>query len=185
MLPAAIQLAKDIQQAYLKDKGYRYVSRTFHYEFNGGRVISRLRACSKYNRDDAPQWRFQVDSRILFDDLDYDPQHSPIGPQPHGRYAGGLYKIEDPDDTKSKRIADDICRLTDRLVAERKTIRRTFMARIRRRREGRDSKFVHIQRELSPSETAQVEGWLAKQSSKPRRHAEKAEHGQEQRTILR
>jgi hypothetical protein len=171
MHPAVIQLAKDIHQAYLRDKGYRYVSRTFRYEFEGGCVISRLRGCSKFNRDDAPRWRFQIDSRILFDDLDYDPQHWPIGPQPHGRYAGGLYKIEDPDHTKPKRIADDICQLTNRLVTERKTIRRAFMARLRKRREGHDNKFVHIPRKLSPSEIAQVEEWLARQSSKLKKQA--------------
>ena len=93
-------------------------------------MISRLRGCSKFNRDDAPRWRFQVDSRILFDDLDYDPQHWPVGPQPHGRYAGGLYSIEDPDKTKPRRIAEDICHLTDRLLAERKTIRAAFARRI-------------------------------------------------------
>lgn len=164
MHPAATQLAKDIYRVYLKDKGYRYVSRAFRYEFAGGCVISRLRGCSKYNRDDAPRWRFQIDSRILFDDLDYDPQHWPVGAQPHGRYAGGLYTIEDPDDTKPRRIADDICRLTGRLVAERKTIRRAFRARLRAKRDGRDGKFAHIPREMNSSELAQVEEWLAEQS---------------------
>jgi hypothetical protein len=126
MHPAAIQLTKDIHEDFLKEKGYRLVSKTLRYKFTGGCVISRLRGCSKFNRDDAPYWRFQVDSRIVFDDLDYDPIRSPA----HGRYAGGLYTIEDPDKTKPRRIAEDICHLTDRLLAERGTIRAAFMSRI-------------------------------------------------------
>ena len=103
-------------------------------------MVNRLRGCSKYNRDAAPRWRFQVDSRILFDDLEYDPQRWPIGPQPWGKYGGGLYSIEDPDKTKLKRIADDICNLTDRLVAERQIIRAAFALRIKERYKEDDSR---------------------------------------------
>jgi hypothetical protein len=138
MHPAAIQLTKDIHQEYLKDKGYRLVADTFRYKFPGGCVISRLRGCSKYNRDDASRWRFQIDSRILFDDLEYDPQTWPVGPQPRGRYAGGLYSIEGLDEATPGNIVDDICRLTDRLISEREAIRSAFVARIQARREGRD-----------------------------------------------
>lgn len=133
MHPAAIQLTKAIHQDYLKEKGYRLLSNTLRFKFAEGCVISRLRGCSKFNRNDAQRWRFQIDSRILFDDLDYDPQRRPIGPQPHGKYAGGLYSIEDPDKTTPRRIAEEISRLTDRLLAERDLIREAFARRIEER----------------------------------------------------
>jgi hypothetical protein len=135
MHPAAIQLAKDIHREYLESKGYRFVANTFRYEFPGGCVISRLRGCSKYNRDDAERWRFQVGSRILFDDLEYDPDTWPVCPPPGGRYAGGLYAIEDMDEAMPRRIAEDICRLTDRLISEREVMRSAFAARVAGRRD--------------------------------------------------
>jgi hypothetical protein len=131
MHPAAIQLTKDIHEEYLKEKGYRLVANTLRYKFSGGCVINRLRGCSKYNRNDAARWRFQIDSRILFDDLEYDPQTWPVGPPPRGRYSGGLYEIKDLDKTMAKRITDDICRLTDRLIAEQETMRAAFASRIK------------------------------------------------------
>lgn len=158
MHAAAIQLTKTIHAEYLRDKGYRLVANTLRYYFPGGYVISRLRGCSKFNRDDAPRWRFQIDSRILFDDLDYDPQTWPVGPPPRGSYAGGLYSIEDPDKTKPRRIAADICRLTDRLVGEREATRAAFVARIQARREGFYDRKVTYQ--LSDSQRAQLAPWL-------------------------
>jgi hypothetical protein len=133
MHPAAIQLTKAIHEEFLKEKGYRLVGNTLRYQFTGGCVISRLRGCSKFNRDDAPSWRFQIDCKILFDDLDYDPQRKLNCPHPNGSYAGGLYSIEDPDKTKPRRIAEDISVLTDRLLAERDVLRKAFARRIKDR----------------------------------------------------
>ncbi len=132
MHPAAVQLTKDIHEDFLKKKGYRLVANTLRYKFSGGCVISRLRGCSKYNRDDAPCWAFQVDSRIVFDDLDYDPPVSAW--RPHSHRVGSLYYIEDPKKTKPRRIAEDICHLTDCLLAERDTIRASFVRGIQEQR---------------------------------------------------
>jgi hypothetical protein len=164
MHPAAIQLAKDIHEEYLKEKGYRLVANTMRYKFSGGCVINRLRGCSKYNRDDAARWRFQIDSRILFDDLEYDPQTWPVtwmfGSGPHGRCAGGVYHIEDTDKAMPKRIAEDICRLTDSLLEERDAIRAAFENRIKIKNEGSDPRLIHTPKPLSDSERARLPSWL-------------------------
>jgi hypothetical protein len=160
MHPAAIQLTKKIHAEFLRNKGYRLVANTIRYKFSGGCVISRLRGCSKYNRDDAARWRFQIDSRILFDDLDYDPQTWPVSPEPRGKYSGGLYCIEDQDATMPRRIADEICHLTDRMIGERVATRAAFVARIQAKREGFYDRKDHVPFQLSESERAKLEPWM-------------------------
>jgi hypothetical protein len=134
MHPAVNQLTIDVHEKFLKKRGYRLVAKSLRYTFSGGCVISRLRGCSKFNRDDAPQWRFQIETRILFDDLEYDPQTWPVtwlfGNGPQGRYSGGLYGVEDANKRMPKLIADDIRSLTERLLAERKVTRSAFEHRI-------------------------------------------------------
>ena len=62
-----------------------------------------------------------------------------FGDGPDGRYAGGLYRIEDRDATMPKSIADDICRLTDRLLAERDITQAAFEWRINQIKRKRDA----------------------------------------------
>ena len=135
MHPAAVQLTRDVYEQYLKHKGYELVGETLRYPFSGGRVISYLRGCNSHNRDNAPYWSFQVDTRILFDGLDYDPETWPVtwmfGDGPDGSYSGGLYGIEDQDPMTARKIADDILGLTDRLLEERDATRVAFEWRLK------------------------------------------------------
>ena len=143
MHPAAIKLTTDIYEQCLKDKGYELVANTFRCPFAGSCIISRLRSCNSHNRDDAPRWSFQIDVRILFDGLDYDPAKWPVtwmfGDGPEGSYAWGLYEIADRDAAMPGQIAEGISHLTERLLAERDVTRAAFEWRIKQSKGRRDA----------------------------------------------
>ncbi|HSY19860.1 MAG TPA: hypothetical protein VK815_16070 [Candidatus Acidoferrales bacterium] len=170
MHPAAIQLTKTIHTEFLRDKGYRLAASKLRYEFLGGRVISRLRGCNKWNRDTMLPWAFQIDSKIVFDDLDYDPQRSPPKPGPRGKISGGLYEISKGGDRDlAKKLAGVICRLTDEFIGKRDIFYAHFKHLLEERRNGNEGQWVHTPRKLGALEKAEVEQWLAKQSRKASR----------------
>ncbi|HTB84461.1 MAG TPA: hypothetical protein VK742_12470 [Candidatus Sulfotelmatobacter sp.] len=170
MHPAAIQLTKTIHAEFLRDKGYRLAASKIRYEFSGGRVISRLRGCNKWNRDTILPWAFQVDSKIVFDDVDYDPQRSPPKPGPRGSTSEGLYKIsKDGDRDLAKKLAGVICTLTEEFVAKRDVFHKHFQHLLEERRNGNEGRWFHTPRTLSAGEIAEVEQGLAKQSRKTSR----------------
>ena len=170
MHPAAIQLTKTIHGEFLHDKGYRLVANTLRYKFSGGCVISRLRGRNKYNRDTRLPWAFQIDSKILFDDLDYDAQRSPYAPGPRGSTSEGLYEVTQAIDRDlARKLAGVICKLTEGFVAERDVFYAHFQHLLQERRNGNESRLVHTPRKLSAGEIADVERWLAKQAKKSKR----------------
>jgi hypothetical protein len=167
MHPAAIQLTKAIHTEFLRDKGDRLAAGKIRYEFSGGLVISRLRGCNKWNRDTILPWSFQIDSKIIFDDLDYDPQRSPPKPGPRGSTSEGLYEIsKDRDRDLAKKLAGVICTLTEEFIAKRNIIHAHFQYLLEERRNGNEGRWVHTPKILSTVEIAEVEQWLAKQSRK-------------------
>jgi hypothetical protein len=128
-----------------------------------------LRGCNKYNRNAKLPWSFQIDTRILFDDLDYDPQRSPYAPGPQGGKSGGLYEItQNPDKSMSAGVAGEICTLTNIFLTEQKALYSHYKYLINERRKGREGHLIHKPRKLSAGEKAQVEEWLTKQSRKGR-----------------
>jgi len=168
MHPAAIQLAKTVHAEYLHEKGYRLVAKTMRYKFPGGCIISRIVGTNKFNRDSRLPWAFQIVSRILFDDLDYDPQRSPFAPGPQGRTTSGrLNEItKDLDRVLAKNVAGEICELTDGLLAQRDVFHAHYKHLLRERRNGNEGRLIHVPRKLSAGEIADVERWLAKQAKK-------------------
>jgi hypothetical protein len=170
MHPAAIKLTKSIHAEFLRHKGYRLAASKLRFEFSGGRVISRLRGCNKWNCDTTLPWAFQVDSKIVFDDLDYDPQRSPPKPGPRGSTSEGLYKIsKDGDRDLAKKLAGVICKLTEEFIAKRNVFHAHFQHLLEERRNGNEGRWVHTPRTLSAGEIAEVEQWLVKQSKKTSR----------------
>jgi hypothetical protein len=170
MHPAALQLTKTVHAEYLREKGYRLVANTLRYKFSGGCVISRIRGCNKFNRDTILPWSFQINSKIVFDDLDYNPERSPYSSGPRGRTAGERYRItQAADKSLARKVAGEICALTEEFVAKRDVFHAHFQHLLEERRNGNEGRLVHTPRTLSAVEIAEVEQWLAKQSRKASR----------------
>jgi hypothetical protein len=167
MHPAALQLTKTIHSEFLCEKGYRLAAGKLRYEFPGGRVISCLRGCSKWNRNNTLPWSFQIDSKIVFDDLNYDPKRSPPKPGPRGSISEGLYEIKPDVDVKlAEKLACVICTRTEKFIARRDIFHKHFQHLLKERRNGNEGQVIHTPRKLSSAEKAEIEQWLAKQAKK-------------------